>query len=160
MESSLVGRYVVTKLDQIIEVVEGLDDASANRVIEVEGAEVPGANTAYQILEHCLGMIGEWTRTNILGEPFERNRDAEFEARGSVAELVERAGRAREQLVADLARMEPGAAAPGRPGRREEVFWGRSVEGILLHVLEELCQHLGHLEITRDLVAAGPRHAG
>ena len=25
-------------------------------------------------------------------------------------------------------------------------------EGVLLHVFEELCQHLGHLEITRDVL--------
>lgn len=26
---------------------------------------------------------------------------------------------------------------------------------VLLHVIEELAQHLGHLEITRDVLAAG-----
>jgi hypothetical protein len=34
---------------------------------------------------------------------------------------------------------------------------GASARGVLLHVLEELAQHHGHLEITRDLVTA--RHA-
>lgn len=152
MESSHLGRYVLLKLDEMIGVVAGMDDREANAVPDLEGA-----NSAYQILEHCLGMIAEWTRANILGEPVDRDRDAEFEAEGSVAELVERAGRARQQLVADLERMEPGAEAPGRPGK--EAFWAHSVDGILLHVLEELCQHLGHLEITRDVVHAGRRPA-
>lgn len=81
-----------------------------------------------------------------------RDRDAEFEASGPVAELVARARLERAGLRADLARIDPALPVPGRPGR--EAFWSDSAEGILLHVLEELCQHPGHLEITRDLVAA------
>ncbi|MBO0776836.1 MAG: DUF664 domain-containing protein, partial [Actinobacteria bacterium] len=30
----------------------------------------------------------------------------------------------------------------------------------LLHVMEELCQHLGHAEITRDLLQAEPAAPG
>lgn len=142
----MVGRYCLVKLDEMIDVVAGLDDKTANAV-----PGLPGGNSAYQILSHCLGMARQWTAEHILGEPTGRDRAAEFRASGDVAELVARARATREQLAADLARMEPGMQVPGRPGA--DTFWSHEVEGILLHVLEELCQHLGHLEITRDLVA-------
>lgn len=147
MDDSLLGRYCLTKLDEIVDLVAGLDDAAAGAV-----PPLPGANSAYQLLTHCLGMARQWVREDILGEPTGRDRDAEFEAVGSVAELVARARVEREELRADLARIRPGMPVPGRPGRED--FWSDSAEGILLHVLEELCQHLGHLELTRDLVAA------
>lgn len=145
MDDTLLGRYCLTKLDEIIEVVAALDDATANRV-----PDLPGANSAYQILTHCLGMARQWTREHILGEPTGRDRDAELEASGPVAELVARARREREDLRAALARMERGMPVPGRADA--DTFWSGSAEGMLLHVLEELCQHLRHLEITRDLV--------
>lgn len=152
MEDTLVGRYCLTKLDELIAVVAALSDEEANTV-----PDLPGANSAYQLLTHCLGMAHQWAHEHILDEPTGRDRDAEFEADGNVADLVTRAAEAREQFRQDLARMRPEMGIPGRPGREE--FWADSVEGVLLHVLEELCQHLGHLEITRDLVAtpAGDR---
>jgi hypothetical protein len=150
MDEDLLGRFCLTKLDEIIEVVAGLDDDSANRV-----PDLPGANSAYQLLTHSLGLAHEWIRQELLGEPVGRDRDAEFEARGSVPDLVARARVVRESLRVDLARIGPGTPVVGRRG--EGRFWGGSAEGVLLHVLEELCQHLGHLEITRDLVVAG-RH--
>ena len=146
MDDTLLGRYCLTKLDEIIEAVAAMDDTTANAV-----PDLPGANSAYQLLTHCLGMARQWVREHILGEPTGRDRDAEFEARGPVEELVARARVERAELAADLARIEEGRPVPGRPGR--DAFWSASAEGILLHVLEELCQHLGHLEITRDLVA-------
>lgn len=148
MDDSLLGRYCLTKLDETVAIVEEMNDESANAV-----PDLPGANSAYQILTHCLGMARQWTGEHILGEPTGRDRGAEFEAHGEVAGLVAQAREVRARLVADLARMEPGMQIPGRP--EVETFWGDDAEGVLLHVLEELCQHLGHLEITRDLVAGG-----
>ncbi|WP_202976972.1 DUF664 domain-containing protein [Ornithinimicrobium flavum] len=152
MDEDVLGRFCLAKLDEIIDVVAGMDDVTANRV-----PELPGANSAYQILTHCLGMVSEWTRQELLGQPVRRDREAEFVASGPVAELVARARVAREELRGDLARIGPGGPVRGRRG--EGRFWGGSAEGVLLHVLEELCQHLGHLEITRDLVVA-PADAG
>ncbi|QFG69659.1 DUF664 domain-containing protein [Ornithinimicrobium pratense] len=148
VEDSMTGRYCLAKLDEMIDVVRGLDDETANAA-----PGLTGANSAYQILSHCLGMARQWTAEHILGEPTGRDRAAEFGARGDVAELVARARATRDQLAVDLSRMEPGMQVPGRPG--VDTFWSHDVEGILLHVLEELCQHLGHLEITRDLVTRG-----
>jgi len=120
--------------------------------------DLPGANSAFQIVFHCCGMLEWWTRSAILGLPVDRDRDAEFVAAGSLDELLSRAAAVRAQFVTDLAAMDPSAPLRGDPS--EEYVGtplGDSTLGVLLHVLEELAQHHGHLEITRDLVAAGPR---
>ena len=134
-------------LDGMTRIVAGLGDDLANR-----RPDLPGANSPYQLLTHCLGMLDYWVGELIAGREVQRDRAAEFTATGPVAPLVERADRARARLRDDLALFRPSApvAAPRRswmPADRE-----LSQEGVLLHVLEELCQHLGHLEITRDVL--------
>src|SRR3954469_7605192 len=51
---------------------------------------LPDANSAYQIVFHCCGMLEWWTREAVLGIGVDRDRDAEFETSGSVAELAAR----------------------------------------------------------------------
>lgn len=142
--------FCLLKLDAMIDLVAGLTDDEAN------ARPVPGANTAYMLVSHCLGMSRNWSSTVNLGVPVPRDRDAEFVASGPVLELVARARGVREQFAAD-ARSVPGdeapAALPARLDLRERP-WARTTGGVLLHVFEELCQHLGHLEVTRDVVQA------
>lgn len=150
MERSVLGQFVIAKLDEMIDVVAGMDTKEANVV-----PDLPGANSAYQILYHCLGMTAQWTREDVLGVPTGRDRSVEFEQAGDVASLLTEARAVRAQLLVDLADMTHDQA-PSTLARARDTFWVGSAEGILLHVLEELCQHLGHLEITRDLVAGKP----
>lgn len=87
-----------------------------------------------------------------------RDRDAEFRAAGPVRELVARARGVRDEFAADARSVrgdEPPVAPPERDRPDElERRWVRTTGGVLLHVFEELCQHLGHLEVTRDVVRA------
>lgn len=147
MQDSMLGRFCLLKLDELIEAVAVLDDLCANAL-----PDVPGANSAYQLLTHCLGMLTQWTRADILGQSVSRDRDTEFTSSGSVEALIDRARAVREQFAHDLGRIDPDRPVAGREHRTE--FWATCAEGILLHVLEELCQHLGHLEMTRDVIAA------
>jgi hypothetical protein len=92
----------------------------------------------------------------VAGRRISRDRDAEFRARGRVEELVARVDAARRQLAEDVA----GAAEddpPRLPVDPEDADRpdGRSQRGVLLHILEELYQHLGQLELTRDVLLAG-----
>lgn len=52
----------------------------------------------------------------------------------------------------DLNRIRPGQPVAGRPERNE--FWAHDAEGILVHILAELCHHLGQLEVTRNLITS------
>ena len=118
----------------------------------------PGANSAYQIVFHCCGMLEWWTRAAILGLEVDRDRDAEFVATGTVAQLTARVAAVRTQCVSDLARIEPDAPLRGDPSAEYQgTPIGETAAGALMHVFEELAQHHGHLDVTRDLVLSGQR---
>lgn len=53
--------FCLLKLDAMIDLVAGLTDDEAN------ARPVPGANTAYMLVSHCLGMSRNWSSTVNLG---------------------------------------------------------------------------------------------
>jgi len=114
--------------------------------------DLPGANSPYAILAHCLGVMAYWGGHAVAGREVSRDRDAEFRAAGPVGRLVEACEEAKRQFAADLA-----AAEPGRPLRRPPLastWQGRDLDqsGALLHILEEVAQHHGQAQLTRDLL--------
>lgn len=136
-------------LDRMLATAEELGDERVNAV-----PALPGANSAFQIVVHCCGMLEWWTREAALGSPVGRNRDAEFVARGTVAELADRVRSVKENLRADLPSLDVSAPLRGDPSARyADTPISHSIGGVLLHVLEELAQHHGHLDLTRDLVS-------
>ena len=92
-----------------------------------------------------------WAGYVVCGRPVERDRAAEFTASGSVESLVDRVPAAKGQFRADIAELEPYAGPRGalRPGNDDHPQ-KRTQGGALLHVYEELAQHLGQMEISRD----------
>jgi hypothetical protein len=136
-------------LDGMAAILAELGDERANR-----RPRLPGANTPYAIVTHCLGVLEFWAGSLVAGRAVERDRDAEFTASGPVAGLIERVAAAKEQLRADLTVAEP--TEPLRswpaPAKYVDTPAGRSQGGALQHVYEELAQHHGHLELTRDVL--------
>jgi hypothetical protein len=142
--------YVGEALEGMIRIVTGLGDDLANR-----RPDVPGANSPYAILTHCLGVMEWWGGHVVAGRRVERDRDAEFRATGAVADLVERARQARRQLESDIGNLEP--SAPPRGTTRPEdagLPLARSQGGALIHIYEELAQHHGQMEGCRDVLLA------
>jgi hypothetical protein len=144
--------FVDLALDNMVSILRELGDVGANK-----RPEFPGANTPYAIVTHCLGVMEFWGGASIAGRPITRDREAEFRASGEVEPLIARVEVARRQLADDVAGMD--ASAPPEIERAEKDAGRPYAErkgAVLLHVVEELFQHLGHLEITRDLVADVP----
>ena len=143
--------YIDDALDGMVAIVEQLGDDAANQRLDT-----PGANSAYALLAHCLGVMEYWAGFLIAGRDIDRDRDAEFEAGGSVGELVTRTCRAREQLKADLAELEPSAPTRRPPLLPEDAQlpYARTQGGALVHLYEELAQHRGQMEVTRDVLLA------
>jgi cystathionine beta-lyase len=119
--------------------------------------DIPGANTPYALLTHCLGVIQYWAGQVNLGRDAHRDRAAEFTATGPVADLLRRTDDVLEQLAVDV------AAASGRtevatPPDEWALGHERTLtpSGVLLHVYEEVSQHLGQLEVIRDALRVGP----
>jgi gluconokinase len=128
-------------------VLELGDDLASTR------PDLPGANSPFAILTHCLGVVGRWASTVNLGEVIARDRDAEFTATGAVAVLAADTDRMRQSLAAWVAASDP-EAPPVNPPVPPEDFFIATQGGVLFHVYEELAQHRGQLEITRDLLRA------
>jgi Protein of unknown function (DUF664) len=142
--------YVDEALNGMIAIVESLGDEGANR-----RPDLPGANSAYAILFHCLGVMEYWGGAMVAGRTIERDRDAEFRASGPVAELVRRTRQARRQLDADVAGLEPLAPPRGTPEPEDaDLPLARTQGGVIMHVYEELAQHRGQMEITSDVLRA------
>ncbi len=148
--------YVDDALDQMVGILTGLGDELAN-----QRPRLAGANSPYAIVTHCLGVMEFWAGHVVGGRDIERNRAAEFTASGSVDGLVERVRRAQEQIREDIAELEPYAKPRGplRPGHGDHPQT-KSQGGALMHVYEELAQHLGQMEITRDLLVDNPSEVG
>jgi len=143
--------YVDRAVDQMAAIVTGLGDDLANRK-----PVLPGSNSPYAILRHCLGVMEFWGGQVVAGREITRDRDAEFRAHGPVAGLTAATADAKRKLRADAATAEFAAPARGGPdhgmsaGELEFASQGHA----LLHVLEEVTQHLGQMELTRDVLRA------
>ncbi|MGO4958440.1 mycothiol transferase [Luteococcus sp. Sow4_B9] len=141
--------FTLGKFDELFALIGGVDDETANRRPDLEGA-----NSLYGIGTHVLGMMRYWSCTTNRGVEVERDREGEFSASGSVAELLERAAVERERFETDVRSVDDHAVPANKPAGRIEP-WLVSCHGVLMHVFEEVCQHLGHAEVTRDLLASG-----
>jgi len=130
--------------------VDRLDDTTVNRT-----PDLPGPNSPFQLMTHALGAAQWWTAHIVCGHPSGRVRDDEFASSGSIAELH----RTADDLVALLHDLVPemqAATELSHSAHTElplEEEW--TVGTALIHAYEELAQHLGHLEITVDLVLTG-----
>jgi len=75
--------YVDAAVDQLAGIVTSLGDELAN-----QRPGLPGANSPYVILTHCLGVMADWGGRVVAGRDVVRDRAAEFTAAGPVADLV------------------------------------------------------------------------
>ena len=144
--------FVDQALDAMVAIVRELgDDRASTR------PDLAGANAPYAILTHCLGVLEYWGGALVAGRTITRDRDAEFRAEGRVEDLVRRTAEARRQLEADLELLESSAPLRHPPLLAEdaETPMGQSQAGALLHVYEELAQHHGQMQLTRDLLVSG-----
>lgn len=135
-------------LDGYVAALHTLDDSTVNC------SPLPGTvNTAFALVTHVHGMAHYWGGAFIGGEDIPRDREAEFRTSGTVAEAHRLVGEVRERLPgwARVALTEGirNRAAEGTSRRDTSVV---TPEWVLEHILHELAQHLGHLEVCRGVV--------
>src|SRR5262249_50535167 len=131
--------FVDQALDGMVEIVTQLGDDLATR-----RPAVPGGNSPYVLLTHCLGVIEWWAGYVLTGRPVARDRDAEFVAHGPVAGLVARVAEQRRRLADDIVGLDP--LAPPAVGQEEleedaDLPIGRTHGGVLLHTYPDLAPH-------------------
>jgi len=134
--------------------LDGLPGEVLNRPVPL-----PEANSLFALATHLLGSTEFWALQMGTGRDVDRNRDAEFHASGSYADLAARA----ERLVAALHDVLPGLSSddldrPGHGERRPSMLPAGqpvTVRDCLLHAIEHSGLHLGQIQITRQLLVEG-----
>jgi hypothetical protein len=151
LTSRTAERFIEHALQRMLEVADRLPVPAVNARPHREAT-----NSIASLVVHCCGVVEYWLGHVALGEPTTRDRDAEFDATATPAELHELVTSTLERTQYLLRRLDAGRAhrTPGRP-----VLYGgdRSDAAIVLHVLEECFQHLGHAELTADVVDRAER---
>jgi hypothetical protein len=89
-----------------------------------------------------------WLKEIINRQPIQRDRDAEFAIQGFRAEelmaRLDSVGRVTEEVLSSLNEAQLDEGRKYRD-RQITVRWG------ILHIVEHVCQHLGHMQLTRQL---------
>ncbi|MEE2032536.1 DinB family protein [Rhodococcus chondri] len=154
-----------TEADEVYQAVVAIADESLVHLREIlsrmsyEQANtvpaLPGANSPYAIVTHCVGMTDYWGGSLIAGLRIPRDRDAEFDAHGDPQQLCDEVERLRRRLPewVKIALTE-GVRDRTATGTNRSDAQTASPTWMLVHIVRELSQHLGQLEITRDLLSA------
>lgn len=136
-------------LDGYAAIVRELGDPLVNASV----ASLEGSNSAFVLVSHVVGVMGRWGRTVNRGILVPRDRDGEFTATGTVAEALALLESGRARLHEDVGACDVGAPPVSPPVGRDGTAYATQGD-VLLHVYEELAQHLGQLEVTRDVLLA------
>ena len=137
-------------LDQLVGLASGLDEERLNWRPATGPRADDDANSLYVLASHALGVTEQATLFMLAGEPGERDRATEFAASGQTAEALEaRWASLRERIPAALSRIPPTAllASFEHPVRGTE-----SGRQLLIATVAHVATHLGHAELTRDLL--------
>ena len=138
-------------LDGMVGIVEELDDGRVNL-----RPDFPGANSPYVILYHVVCCTHFWCGAVLAGRRVSRDRDAEFKAKGTVADLRKAVQDLQQQIPKDLEHVrgeQPLTFPDGLlPTHVQHGVRDWSQGKALIHAYEELAQHFGQMEITRDIL--------
>ena len=129
-------------------VLDRLDDDRVNK--RPDGW---GTNSVAGLIVHCCELAPSWFQTPGLGRESARDRDAEFSTTATVAELRERILAAADRSCTLVDEFAAGPTASEHPLREFMPGSDRTDGALVIHVLEELFQHLGHMEVTADALS-------
>ena len=133
--------------DQMKKLLEGLPQEALDwRPIPGEGKLA--TNSFSGIIAHLAGSEMFWMKEIIGRQPIQRDREAELVTRGvSVSELMARLDAAARSAEENLSPLTESQLEEARKFRDRSVL----VRWAILHVIEHMAQHLGHMQLTRQL---------
>lgn len=144
LDEATTARYLRHAFAQMLAVADRLGDERVN--LRPHGSTT---NSVAALVVHCCGMAEFWLGHVALGRPSSRDRAAEFTTTATVAELHALVGSSLVTILRDLEHIAAGEAKPGHEAR-EHLVGGGSDASVVLHVVEELFQHLGQIELSAD----------
>jgi uncharacterized damage-inducible protein DinB len=159
------GRHVHAEGAELADVLERIGRSVLRELEHVpddllnQPVPVSEANTLFALATHLVGAGEFWVLTLAGGRVVARDRDAEFRASGSYADLAQRyhawIGDVREVLALELA---PGAldrlAEPPVQYRGSIGDQPMTVRACVLHAIEHSALHLGQIQLTRSLLSS------
>lgn len=145
LDTSTLALYLRHAFGGMERVLDRLDDQTVN-----ERPDGWGTNSVAGLIVHCCELSPSWFASPGLGRESTRDRDSEFTTTATIPELRARIGAAVESTCALLEEFVVGPTTPDHEFRAFLPGTDRSDGALVLHVLEELFQHLGHMEVTAD----------
>ena len=133
--------------DQIKSLLEGLPQEALDwRPIQGEGELA--TNSLAAVVTHLAGSETYFMKEIIGRQPIQRDREAEFVTREvNASALKTRLEAAAKSAEEALSPMTEGQLDEGRKFRDRQV----TVRWSILHVIEHTAQHVGHMQLTRQL---------
>ena len=148
LERGTAELYLRHAYGQMLDVVDRLGDDRVN-----DRPLGPDTNAVAALVVHCCAVTEFWIGHVALGRPTSRDRESEFSTTVTVAELHALVESTLAHVTEDLTAIDAGRVQPDRTGRQFLEGGDQSDGAIVLHVLEELYQHLGHMELAADALA-------
>lgn len=142
-------RYARLAFNRMLAVADRLGDARSN-----ERPIGPQTNSVAGLIIHCCGVAEFWLGHVGVGRDSMRAREDEFTRTASLAELGGMVGATVRQIDEDIRAIDGGVTSAHAAGRQFLPGGDESDAALVLHVVEELFQHLGHCEIAADALLA------
>jgi uncharacterized damage-inducible protein DinB len=128
---------------EMLKTLDGLDAEALNWCPLPEET-----NSLYALATHSLGAERRWVHACVGGRAIQRDRDAEFRARGedlaALGAAYAETARESEAILAPLVESDL-AALRGEAPNAHAVRW------CILHVIEHYNEHLGQMRLTRQM---------
>ena len=148
LERGTAELYMRHAFRQMLGVADRLGDDGVNeRPLGVD------TNAVAALIVHCCAVTEFWIGHVALGRPTSRDRESEFSTTATVTELHALVESTLVRVSEDLAAIDEGRVQPDRTGRQFLEVGDESDGAIVVHVIEELYQHLGHMELAADALA-------
>lgn len=116
----------------------------------IKGEGDLATNSIGALTAHLAGSENFWMKEIIGRQPIQRNRDAEFVSKGIGArELTARL----DASAGDTERILPSLTLANLDETRKNRERTVTVRWAILHVIEHMAMHIGHMQLTRQLWA-------
>lgn len=153
MSASFFLPFMNNALDGMLKIAEDLGDERVNQ----RPNNMDNTSTPFIILTHCVGLTRYWLGSVIVGRPVTRDRDAEFRAQGTVADLRQAVQALQSDIEKDIELVKVDEPVPNPDAVRQAHMKTWKQAQFLLQCFKELAQHHGHMELTRDvMLGRGP----
>lgn len=145
-ELELYWGFTSRAVDRIVACLDGLTSTQLN------WQPCDDASSLYMLATHIMGNMEEVLLGLLCGQPVQRNRDAEFAAVGESADPIHmRWKELRQRIEEALFTLNEAVVERQFTHPRRGQMSGRA---ILMVVMRHAAEHMGHAELTRDLVRA------